>query len=249
MRFTLKLGLVALLPLVFAGAQCAGPIFDTNSARVPLPRPLVEVSTLDTDGDDIQDSSDNCPRFPNADQADSDSNGVGDVCEPREPSMPQILVRTSMGSFVIELNDELAPLSVDNILQYVDDGFYTDTVVHRVDDGQGVVQWGGFDLNFQPKPTNAPVISESDNGLKNVRGTIGLARLPNPDTGTSQMYCNTKDNPGFDADISPPGFTVFGRVIAGMDIIDQISTVDVTSRNGQTNVPVDDIIVISIDRN
>jgi cyclophilin family peptidyl-prolyl cis-trans isomerase len=188
MRFTLKLGLTVLLPLVFSGVQCAGPIFNPDSSRIPLPRPFGEVSTLDTDGDDIQDSSDNCPRFPNADQADADSNGVGDVCEPREPSMPQLLVRTSMGNFVIELNDELAPLTVDNILQYVDDGFYTDTVVHRVDVGQGVVQWGGFDLDFNQKPTRDPVISESDNGLKNVRGSIGLARLPNPDTGTSQMY-------------------------------------------------------------
>ncbi len=246
MRFTLKLGLTVLLPLVFGGVQCAGPIFNTDSSRIPLPRPFGEVSTLDTDGDDIQDSSDNCPRYPNADQADADSNGVGDVCEPREPSMPQLLVRTSMGNFVIELNDELAPVTVDNILQYVDDGFYTDTVVHRVDESQGVVQWGGFDLDFNQKPTRDPVISESDNGLKNVRGSIGLARLPNPDTGTSQMYCNFKDNPGFD---TPPGFTVFGRVIAGMDIIDQISEVSVTSRNGQGNVPVVDIIVESIERN
>lgn len=248
MSVVLRVLAVGLLPIVFAGAQCAGPMFDTSSSRIPLPRPLDLVAPPDTDGDEIPDSLDNCPRIPNPDQEDTDANGFGNPCEPRPPSMPQIRVRTSMGNFVIELNDELAPLTVDNILRYVDEGFYTDTVVHRVDPAQGVVQWGGFDLDLNFKPTHEPVLWEGDNGLKNVRGSIGLARRTDPDSGTSQMYCNIRDNPGFDNDVSPPGFTVFGRVISGMDVVDRIADAELSTQPGSETLPIDPIIVTSIER-
>jgi cyclophilin family peptidyl-prolyl cis-trans isomerase len=250
MRYALHLSACFMMLSVLAGAQCMGPDvgFNFGEPRIPKPGEFNEAAITDTDGDNIADADDNCPKVSNADQLDSDGDDTGDACEAPPASKPQVRVRTSMGNFVIELNDELAPLSVANFLQYVDEGFYTDTIFHRVDRSVNVIQGGGFTADFTKKKTHDPVVSESDNGLLNVRASVGLARTSDPDSGTSQFYVNTQDNPGFDPEQNPPGFTIFGMVISGMSVVDAIQAVPVESRGGHSDVPVDTITILSVDR-
>ena len=235
---------------VFAGAQCLGPDigFSLGGARIPMPGTYNAAAVTDTDGDEITDAEDNCPKVANPDQEDDDGDETGDACEPLPATMPQVRVRTSMGNFIIELDDELAPISVANFLQYVDQDFYAGTIFHRVDAGLGVVQGGGFDENLEAKDTDDPIVSESDNGLLNVRGSVGMARTGDPDSATSQFYVNTKDNPGFDPDLNPPGFTVFGRVVSGMSVVDDIQAVPVEKQNNMDNVPQETVTIITVER-
>lgn len=170
-----------------------------------------------------------------------------------EPILVQ--VNTNMGKFIIELDPVKAPQHVQNFLAYVDEGFYEDTLIHRVDRSAGVIQGGGFDLNQRRKePTRDPVPNEANNGLKNIRGAVGAARTSDPDSATSQWYVNTRDNPQFDPDPDrgAPGFTVFGRVISGMGVVDEIQAVRVGPGQNdladQETVPRDPVIVLSIER-
>jgi cyclophilin family peptidyl-prolyl cis-trans isomerase len=129
-----------------------------------------------------------------------------------------------MGSFVIELDPDRAPLSVANFLDYVRSGHYQGTIFHRVI-ANFVAQGGGYDEKFAEKPTHAPVPNESGNGLSNVRGTVGMARTAEPHSGTSQFYVNLADNLSLDPKPSRWGYAVFGRIVEGMNIVDSIGTV------------------------
>ncbi|MGC8518008.1 MAG: peptidylprolyl isomerase [Steroidobacteraceae bacterium] len=139
---------------------------------------------------------------------------------------PEVRVVTNMGSFVIELRPDRAPLTVANFLRYVRSGFYTDTLIHRAV-ANFVIQGGGHEATppYALKPTGPPVDNESGNGLENKRGTVGLARGPNPDSGTSQFYINLVDNPELDPLPTRWGYAVFGKVIQGMDVVEQIGLV------------------------
>ena len=139
---------------------------------------------------------------------------------------PEVLVTTSMGSFVIELRPDRAPLTVANFLRYVQTGFYTDTLIHRVV-GNFIIQGGGHEATppYALKPTGAPVVNESGNGLENRRGTVGLARSADPDSGTSQFYINLVDNPELDPLPTRWGYTVFGKVVQGMNVVERIGLV------------------------
>ncbi len=139
---------------------------------------------------------------------------------------PEVLVTTSMGSFVIELRPDRAPLTVANFLRYVRTGFYTDTLIHRVV-GNFIIQGGGHEATppYALKPTGAPVVNESGNGLENRRGTVGLARSADPDSGTSQFYINLADNPELDPLPTRWGYTVFGKVVQGMSVVERIGLV------------------------
>ena len=139
---------------------------------------------------------------------------------------PEVLVVTNMGSFVIELRPDRAPLTVANFLRYVRTGFYTDTLIHRVV-ANFVIQGGGHDATapYALKPTGPPVDNESGNGLVNKRGTVGLARGPDPDSGTSQFYINLVDNPELDPLPTRWGYAVFGKVVQGMNVVEQIGLV------------------------
>ena len=142
---------------------------------------------------------------------------------------------TSLGSFVLELDPENAPLSTKNFLAYVNDGFYDGTIFHRVINGF-MIQGGGFvvvDGQGTQKETRDPIKNEAKNGLKNARGTISMARTNNPDSATSQFFINVVDNPGLDPKspenprgFSPDGYAVFGKVIEGMEVIDKIKQVN-----------------------
>ncbi|HSG65434.1 MAG TPA: peptidylprolyl isomerase, partial [Gammaproteobacteria bacterium] len=129
---------------------------------------------------------------------------------------------TDLGRVTVELLDAQAPAHVANFLRYMDEGFYTGTVFHRVIE-DFVVQGGGHDRDLRRKPTGEPIANESANGLSNARGTLAAARTDDPDSATSQFFVNLVDNTGLNGNASTPGYTVFGRVIEGLDVVDEIA--------------------------
>ena len=135
---------------------------------------------------------------------------------------PKVEFKTNMGNFVVELDDVKAPKTTANFLNYVKSGFYNGTIFHRVIDGF-MIQGGGFTADLNQKPTNAPVASEAQNGLKNNAYTIAMARTSDPDSATAQFFINVKDNAGLDyPNAMGNGYTVFGKVISGTQTIDAI---------------------------
>ena len=156
---------------------------------------------------------------------------------------PSVQFQTSAGDFVIELNAEKAPKTVENFLQYVTDKHYEGTVFHRVIDGF-MVQGGGFTLAMAQKPTRGPIALEAANGLRNDRGTIAMARSGNPNSATAQFFVNVVDNPGLNAP-QPDGFgyAVFGKVSSGMETIDKIRALPTGNKSGMQNVPLTPITI------
>jgi cyclophilin family peptidyl-prolyl cis-trans isomerase len=164
--------------------------------------------------------------------------------------LPQVTFQAAQGpatgSFIVELEPEKVPGTVDNFLAYVNQSpcFYRDTLFHRVDTAQGVVQAGGFTTNLTTKVDNLrPAIAlETNRGLSNLKGTIGMARGPDHNSATSQFYINTRDNPGFDY-ISPsqPGFAVFGKVISGMADIERLAAVETAPKGQFPTAPVTEV--------
>lgn len=150
---------------------------------------------------------------------------------------PVVELQTSMGLVRVELLPEQAPLTVANFLQYVNSGFYDDTVFHRVIEGF-VVQGGGFTPELRPKPTRKPVRIETKNGLPNERGAVAMARQWGKNTATSQFFVNLKDNTELDRGVRRFGYTVFGRVIEGMEVVDRISRVQTSRRGPMEDVPI-----------
>ena len=155
-----------------------------------------------------------------------------------------IRFETSHGDFTIELYPEEAPLSVKNFLQYVDSGFFDGTIFHRIVPGF-VIQGGGLTADFSPKKTEAPVRNEADNGLRNERGTLSMARTDAPHSATSQFFVNLADNEFLDYRPGRHGYAVFGRVIDGIEVIDRIATVPTGRRKGYTDAPTEDVIIRS----
>lgn len=151
---------------------------------------------------------------------------------PAQAQNPHVWLDTDKGPIIVELDEAAAPVTVDNFLRYVDDGFYDGLIFHRVAEGF-VIQGGGFDANRQRRdPTYDPIVNEADNGLSNTRGTIAMARTPEPDSATSQFFINLDDNsildPGGNTDA---GYAVFGEVVLGMatvDAIESLETIDAT---------------------
>ena len=158
---------------------------------------------------------------------------------------PQVALKTSMGEIVLELDQEKAPKSVENFLQYVKSGFYKGTIFHRVIDGF-MIQGGGMDAQLHGRPTRKPVKNESDNGLSNAAYTVAMAREDHPDTATSQFFINVVDNPGLDyPNMHGSGYTVFGKVVKGKEVVDKIKAVLVDYVRGMQNVPVTPIVIQS----
>ena len=160
---------------------------------------------------------------------------------------PVVEMATSAGVIRLELYPEKAPVTVENFLTYVRDGFYDGTIFHRVVPGF-VIQGGGFTPDMTQKDTRPPIQNEADNGLKNDRGTICMARTPDPNSATSQFFINTKDNPALDfRDRSTRGwgYAVFGKVIQGMDVVDAIEKVPRTRKSGYDDVPEEPVIIES----
>jgi cyclophilin family peptidyl-prolyl cis-trans isomerase len=160
---------------------------------------------------------------------------------------PRVELKTNRGAIVIELNQAKAPKTVANFLQYVKDGHYNGTVFHRVIDGF-MVQGGGFDKDMKQKPTRGTVENEAANGLKNDYGTIAMARTPDPHSASAQFFINLKNNEFLNFREATPqgyGYTVFGKVVSGMDIIDKIAKVPTGNAGPHQNVPREPVIVES----
>jgi len=171
---------------------------------------------------------------------------------------PVVVMETSMGTIKVELFEQKAPITVKNFLAYTDDKFYDGLIFHRVMGKENferdfMIQGGGFTPGLKKEKDTKPAIkNESTNGLSNVRGTIAMARLPQPDTATSQFFINVGDNTTLDGAPGRPGYAVFGRVISGMDIVDKIKAVKTETRkvgrDMHENVPTEDITIKSVRR-
>ncbi len=158
---------------------------------------------------------------------------------------PQVKMQTSKGDVLIELYSKEAPITVENFLVYVNEGFYDDLVFHRVI-SNFMVQGGGFESDGSEKTTKAPIKLESNNGLKNDKGTLAMARTFIPDSATSQFFINLQDNDFLNYGSRDDGYAVFGKVIEGLEIIEAIGQVDTRIKNGMQDWPVEDIKIISI---
>lgn len=165
-----------------------------------------------------------------------------------EEKNPVVIMETSMGTVKIELFKDKAPISVRNFLSYVKDAYYDGTIFHRVIKNF-MVQGGGLDENMQPKKTKFAIKNEATNGLKNVRGTLAMARTAVVDSATSQFFINVVDNAFLDHAGKTPdrfGYAVFGQVIEGMDVVDAIRDVKTTTKSGHQDVPVDPVAITSL---
>lgn len=161
---------------------------------------------------------------------------------------PIVLIKTNKGDIKVELFQKEAPNSVKNFLQYVKDGHYNNTIFHRVIDGF-MIQGGGFTKDFKQKPTKAPIKNEADNGLKNTRGTLAMARTSVVDSATNQFFINVADNSFLDFRSKTPsgyGYAVFGKVIEGMDVVDKIKGAKTGSNGMYQDVPKDTIEILEV---
>jgi peptidyl-prolyl cis-trans isomerase A (cyclophilin A) len=158
-----------------------------------------------------------------------------------------VLLSTSLGDITIECFPDSAPQSVENFLQYVDDGFYDGTVFHRVIP-DFMIQGGGMTEDLERKPTREPIENEADNGLKNKRGTLAMARTREVNSATSQFFINLADNDFLNHGARDYGYAVFAHVVDGMDVVDAIAAVDTTTKEGMQNVPVEPVVIESAQR-
>jgi peptidyl-prolyl cis-trans isomerase B (cyclophilin B) len=160
-----------------------------------------------------------------------------------------VVMETSLGAIKIELFEDKAPITVKNFLGYVDDGFYDGTIFHRVI-ANFMIQGGGFEPGQKQKKTREPIKNESGNGLSNKRGTVAMARTSVPDSATAQFYINVVDNDFLDKANARDGvgYCVFGKVIAGLDVVEKIKSVPTSSRAGYSDVPVTDVVIQSVRR-
>jgi len=154
---------------------------------------------------------------------------------------------TSHGTFTIELFPKEAPVTVENFLKYVDDGFFDGTTFHRIVPGF-VIQGGGLTPDFQNKQTRAPIANEAKNGLKNKRGSLSMARTSDINSATSQFFVNLADNEFLDHGPRDFGYAVFGRVTEGMDVVDKIAKVKTGRRKGYQDAPMEDVVIVSAKR-
>jgi cyclophilin family peptidyl-prolyl cis-trans isomerase len=169
--------------------------------------------------------------------------------KPEEKPAPPVYVQvdTTMGNFTIELNAERAPLTVAQFLKFVDQGFYSGTIFHRAIPSF-VIQGGGYDADYKLKGNPPKIVNESGNGLTNQRGTVGLARPPEPHNGDVQFYVNLADNAALDPNQTRWGYAVFGKVVQGMEVVDQISLVPTGARGPfKENAPLKPVIIQKIE--
>ena len=174
---------------------------------------------------------------------------VAMLCMAASPqsSNPVVVIQTSEGDITVELFNDKAPKTVENFLSYVESGFYKGTVFHRVIKGF-MIQGGGFTATMDRKQTKAPIQNEADNGLKNERGTIAMARTGEINSATAQFYINTVNNPSLNHGETPDkfGYAVFGKVIDGMDVVDKIEQTPTATKGTYNNVPVQPISITGV---
>ncbi len=159
------------------------------------------------------------------------------------PSM--ITITTNHGDIVVELFEETAPVSCANFRRYMEEGFFRNTVFHRVIPNF-MIQGGGMEADLRPRATHDPIRNEADNGEKNLRGTLAMARTAAVDSATSQFFINLRDNPFLDHGGRDFGYAVFGRVTGGMDVVDAIAAVPTGARGGLQDVPLDPVTITDV---
>jgi len=191
--------------------------------------------------------SEGCTKNKKTEQNENESNPASEKVDkmsktPQNGNGYVVVLETSLGSIEIELNKEKAPITVENFLSYVSSGTYDGTIFHRVIDGF-MIQGGGFTPDGNKKPANPPIELESNNGLTNDLGTIAMARTNIPDSATNQFFINLKDNSFLNYSPTSPGYAVFGKVVKGMDIINNIKRVKTSVKNGMKDWPVDDVLI------
>ena len=167
-----------------------------------------------------------------------------------DKSASKVLIKTNLGEMTVELYPDKAPKTVENFLAYVNGKFYDGTIFHRVIDNF-MIQGGGFTADMNQKATHAPVKNEAGNGLSNARGTIAMARTSDPDSATAQFFINVKDNRSLDRSGDSPsaaGYAVFGKVTAGLDVVDKIKDVPTGVKGGMGDVPTTPVVIESIRR-
>jgi peptidyl-prolyl cis-trans isomerase A (cyclophilin A) len=164
-----------------------------------------------------------------------------------EAKKPVVTLETSLGSIVLELDPDRAPISVANFLSYVDSGFYSGTIFHRVIP-DFMIQGGGFTADMAQKPTKSPIKNEADNGLQNDSFTIAMARTSVVDSATAQFFINLRDNDFLNHGGRDFGYAVFGKVIKGTDVVQKIAAVKTTTKVGNQNVPVEPVVIKSAKR-
>jgi len=168
--------------------------------------------------------------------------------EKSDMSTERVLMKTSMGDIVLELDHAKAPITVDNFLRYADEGFYDGTIFHRVI-GSFMIQGGGFTPDMTQKTPHEPIENEWQNGLKNARGSIAMARLGGKaNSATSQFFINVVDNAGLDQPRDGAGYAVFGKVVDGMDVVDAIRKVKTSSKGMHGDVPVEPVVIEKVVR-
>jgi peptidyl-prolyl cis-trans isomerase A (cyclophilin A) len=174
-------------------------------------------------------------------QASSPSPAPG----PAGPTGPVVVLETSLGRIRIALDQEKAPISTANFLKYARSGHYAGTVFHRVIPGF-MIQGGGMTAELKEKPTSPPIRNEARNGVRNLRGSVAMARTNDPNSATAQFFISVKDNPSLDFGIQGAGYAVFGQVIEGMDVVDKIVAVPTKSAGPYDNVPVTPVAIKSV---
>jgi peptidyl-prolyl cis-trans isomerase A (cyclophilin A) len=157
---------------------------------------------------------------------------------------PVVSLDTTMGTVKIELFADKAPITAKNFLAYVNSGFYNNTIIHRVD-ANFVIQGGGYNADLSPKPTLQPIKNESKNGLKNLKGTLSMARYNDPNSATSQFFINLGNNSNLDPTAADAGYAVFGKVIEGMEAVEKIGAVKTAPKGVFTTLPVQTILIKS----
>ena len=161
--------------------------------------------------------------------------------------MATVRFETTHGNFTVELLEKEAPVTVENFLTYVDDGFFDGTIFHRVIPGF-VIQGGGLTPDFAQKKTRAPIKNEAANGVKNLRGSLSMARTDDPHSATSQFFVNLTDNDFLDQGRGNPGYAVFARVTEGLDVVDAIAKVKTGRVRGYTDAPLEEALIKSVKR-
>lgn len=231
MRNFLVVTIILFLPTVFllAGCNQNGGAEKTN------------VTKTETKSETTQNSEDQSSEASENSEADSSAETSDDKATQNTGGNPVVIIKTNKGDIKVELDKENAPISTENFLSYVEDGYYDGTIFHRVINGF-MVQGGGFMADGQQKPTKAPIKNEADNGLKNERGTLAMARTQDINSATSQFFINQVDNSFLDNGRRDFGYAVFGKVVDGMDVVDAIATV----QTGPGDVPNEQIIMESV---
>ena len=159
---------------------------------------------------------------------------------------PSVIIHTSLGDITLELFANEAPASVENFLAYANEGFYDGTIFHRVI-SHFMIQGGGMTPDLKPKATRDPVVNEAGNGISNTRGTVAMARTSQPDSATSQFFINVQDNGSLDRNPTSAGYTVFGKVTEGMEVVDEIRFVETTSFPPYHDVPAEPVLIESVE--